>query len=371
MISTNFPALDELPLADKQALAGVVLRQPLVWVGGKAQCVCPGRAAHTKPDADTDCFVYVEPGAPNVDCFHSACTSTRALLTHDLQSIIGKARVAFNRPKALAASSAHGAGSPTILTRRKSTVAAFDPAKLEAIAAKMDGLDEAWFAARSPKCVTNRTPASFLHELYLPGEKVVVFDNFKSQGQALWEHRGVPFDAGELDSFRKGALEGVWFLCNPVNGEYAETERGPSRRSFRTVTSWRYLVLESDKADPAQWLAVLAQMPLAIVAIYTSGGRSTHALVRVAATSKAHWDAIAAELKPTVIPFGADPGAISAVRLTRLPCCRREEKGALQRLIYLNGHPRPVPIAELPVIAPGWADWQPADQDGFNAGGEL
>ncbi len=371
MISTNFPALDELPLADKQALAGVVLRQPLVWVGGKAQCVCPGRAAHTKPDADTDCFVYVEPGAPNVDCFHSACTSTRALLTHDLQSIIGKARVAFNRPKALAASSAQGAGSPTILTRGKAVIPAFDPAKLATIAAKMDGADEAWFAARSPKCVGNRTPASFLHELYLPGEKVVVFDNFKSQGQALWEHRGVPFDAGELACLTTGAPEGVWFLCNPVNGEYADTLRGPSRRSFRTVTSWRYLVLESDKADPAQWLAVLAQMPLAIAAIYTSGGRSIHALVRVDATSKSHWDTIADELRPMVIPFGADPGAISAVRLTRLPCCRREEKGSLQRLIYLNGDPRPVPIADLPVIAPGWANWQPADQDGFNARREL
>ncbi len=71
--------------------------------------------------------------------------------------------------------------------------------------------------------MTNRTPASFLHELYRPREKVVVFDTFKSQGQALWEHRGAPFDAGELDSFTTGAPEGVWFLNQPVSGDYVDT----------------------------------------------------------------------------------------------------------------------------------------------------
>ena len=243
--------------------------------------------------------------------------------------------------------------------------AAFDPAKLERITRKLDGADEEWFAARSKKRVDNRTPASFLHELYNPGEKVVVFDVFASQGQHLWTHREPPFDADELDSFRTGKPHGVWFLCNPVSGEYLENRKNDdgsphySRRFDGVVTSWKYLVLESDKANPAHWLAALAQLPLPIAAIYTSGGEtSIHALVRMNAASKAQWDSLADKLKPMLIPLGADPGAISAVRLTRLPLCERlgkEDKlgnyirfpePRLQRLYYLNGNPDLTPICD-------------------------
>jgi hypothetical protein len=233
------------------------------------------------------------------------------------------------------------------------TPATFDPAKLEKIARKLDGIDTDWFAARSPKCVTNRTPASFLHELYLPGEKVVVFDTFKSQGQHLWTHKAPPFDARELDAFRTGKPDGVWFLNNPVSGEAVEdgttNKDGTlhlSRRSFRTVTSWRYLVLESDVADPSHWMAALAQLPLPISAIYLSGGKSIHALVRMNAGSKAEFDSLTDEIKPALITLGADSAAMTAVRLTRLPCCRREEKDAMQTLLYLNGNPDQTPLCE-------------------------
>ena len=100
-------------------------------------------------------------------------------------------------------------------------------------------------------------------------------------------------------------------------------------------------------------------MPLPIVAIYTSGRRSIHALVRLNAESKAHWDGIAASLKPALTILGADPKAMSAVRLSRLPCCERsgttDNHGIyrpfpggprLQRLLYLDPAPDPTPICE-------------------------
>jgi len=105
-------------------------------------------------------------------------------------------------------------------------------------------------------------------------------------------------------------------------------------------------------------LATLAQMPLPIAAIYTSGGKSIHALVRIDAESKTHWDEIAGEMKATLVTLGADPKAISAVRLTRLPCCERlgkDDKAGnyirfpdprLQTLLYLNGTPNGTPICE-------------------------
>ena len=100
-----------------------------------------------------------------------------------------------------------------------------------------------------------------------------------------------------------------------------------SCRSEESVTAWRFMVLESDEAEEADWLAVLAQMPLRIAAVYSSAGRSIHALVRVDAASKEEWDSMARLIKPVAIRLGADKGCITAVRLTRLPGCYRGEDG--------------------------------------------
>ena len=107
------------------------------------------------------------------------------------------------------------------------------------------------------------------------------------------------------------------------------------RRHAACVARWPYLVLESDEAPADMWLRALVQLPLPIVAAYTSGGRSIHALVRVNAESKAEWDGVRDDLVPIVCPLGADAGALSAVRLSRLPGCLRHGKrapeGKLQR----------------------------------------
>lgn len=86
---------------------------------------------------------------------------------------------------------------------------------------------------------------------------------------------------------------------------------------------------------PGLWLRFLAMAPLAIRAIYSSGGDSMHALVDVGMEDKASFDAyLRASAKKFLPAIGADPVAMTPVRLTRLPGCTR--KGRLQRLIYLN-----------------------------------
>ena len=357
---------ETLTLAEAQGIAESIVG-PIQWRGSEGYCECPGKASHTTTSAPTDCKVVAEKIgtlAPGAYCFHTSCQAACDTASHDLRSALGK-RTPSTAPRIRSA----------FIMPTRPAKPVFDPVKLERIARKLDGADAEWFAARSPKQPDNRRPASFLHELFLPGEKVVVFDVFKSQGEHVWTHREPPFDAGELDAFRTGKPHGVWFLANPVTGEYLENRKNEdgsphlSRRFEGVVTAWRYLLLESDKADPAHWLAALAQIPLPIAAIYSSGGKSIHALIKVDAASRDQWDSIADELKPTVITLGADPGAITAVQLSRLPGCERVEKGALQRLLYLNGTPDETPIADMPVIAPGWAEWLPADQDGFNEGG--
>ena len=206
----------------------------------------------------------------------------------------------------------------------------FQPATLKRVAAQVPGVDEQYVKDRSPLCPETQTPASFLQRLYQPGETVIVFDRERSQGAVACTFGEGPYDARCLDYLIHGCKDGVWFLCTPVDGEYHPNPREGnklSRRSQESVTAWRYLVLESDDADARDWLAMLVQLPLRISAIYTSGGKSIHALVRVDAASKADWDAMAYRLKPLGAVLGADDKTITAVRLTRLPGCYRGQEG--------------------------------------------
>ena len=212
------------------------------------------------------------------------------------------------------------------------------PEAFKRFIAGTDKIDAEWLAARSPVCPWNRTPASFLHALYHKGENVIIFDDYRSQGQEVWEHPGLPFDARALDSFAKGKSHGVWFLCNPVDGKFPLNDDGnQSRRSRQSVTSWRFLLLESDRADisASDWLAALVLLPLPIVSICETGGRLAHALLQADAPSKEAWDRIKDVLVPVLTMIGADIGSLSAVRLTRLPCCERlgkeDEHGNYQK----------------------------------------
>ncbi len=226
----------------------------------------------------------------------------------------------------------------------------FKPETLKRVAGKAAHIKDVvrFIADRSPVRVESQDSASVLRRLYRrgSGEKVVLFNVMKSSGQFLWE--ADQSDVIQNHHLPKGP-EGVWFLPQPVDGErHPNTRQGGklSRRSEESITAWRYAVLESDKADADAWLRCLIQMPLRIASICESGGRSIHALVRVDAASKVDWDARIGAIKPLVITLGADRGALTAVRLSRLPQARRGER--VQRLLYLNPEPDGVPILRQP-----------------------
>ena len=248
----------------------------------------------------------------------------------------------------------------TASPRQKIEKPKFTPEKLERFARRCDGFDFADLIARSPLRPHTRTPASFLHALYRPGEKIIVFDVFESQGVEGFFTRGedfAPYDATQLNHLltpRPG--NGAWFLANPVDGKTIFLERlitdrnpkGRTRRAEDNLTAFRYLVVESDKADPLLWIAALVQLPLPIAAVYSSGGKSIHALVRIDARDKQHFLELKAEVARPLVILGADDGAMTAVRLTRLPHCYRAEKGRWQELYFLNPNPTETPICELP-----------------------
>ncbi len=177
------------------------------------------------------------------------------------------------------------------------------------------------------------------------GYSVLVFADPCSQGQAVYENRSLKIERDALDGFITGHKDGVWFLSNPVDGEYHFNPRQQtqSRRSEESITSFRHAVLESDCQPLEQWLRILVQLPLPIVSITSSGGKSLHALLRVDCASKADWDKLVrGGLLPRLVPVGADGQALTAIRLTRLPGCYRGE--ALQQLLYLNPKASSQPI---------------------------
>ncbi len=226
----------------------------------------------------------------------------------------------------------------------------FKPETLKRVAKKVSAIADVigFLAARSPVKPECQDSASVLRHLYRhgSGEKVILFNVMESQGQLVW-------DADKSDVTQNHHLptgeNGVWFLPQPVSGEFSPNPRldgKESRRSEEAVTAWRYAVLESDEADADDWLRCLVQMPFRIASICESGGRSIHALVRVDAASKADWDKLLLPIKPVLITLGADRGALSAVRLSRLPQAMRGER--CQRLLYLNPQPNGVPIFQQP-----------------------
>jgi hypothetical protein len=235
---------------------------------------------------------------------------------------------------------------------------AYTPHKLNLVADRLGAADPYEILTSRSKFTTwNRSPAGILHKLLQEGEKAIVFDLFESQGQAVWTHPGLSGDLSTLDYFETGHPD-VWFLPNPVTGQYHwnPREKHNSRRSEEAVTSFRFGLIESDKAKKELWLRALIQMPLPIACVTDSGGASIHTLVLVNATSKAEWDALFRDkFMGSLITFGADPGSITAVRLSRLGNCMRESKGQKQTLLYLNDVPTTTPICELPRREPAGA----------------
>ena len=246
-------------------------------------------------------------------------------------------------------------GLPHATTRPLSEIQ-FDSERLAAAARQIERPRNwrHWLWERSPKQPETQNAYAVMLNLFRFGEHALVFDDMKSrEPYAMLEIR-YPMDC-QVPSWLKegGKGNGAWFLCNPTDGLCYPNPRQGNRlscRSEESITSYRYAVLESDKADWDQWLAFLVQLPIRIAAIYTSGGRSIHALLQIDAPNKAAWEAVIDPMKRPLKVLGADPGCLSAVRLTRLPCCRRPEKDGFQKLLYLAPNPPPGPLFNLPIL---------------------
>ena len=321
---------------------------------------CPARHLHTTRTGKRDFRVSLD-GAPTAFCLHGSCADAVEVFNRELRSRIGKAESGgqSDRPPIM------GAVAPAPEAPKKKKRPPYDPARLAEYASHAPKITPEWPATRSPVAIPppEAQAVALLSALYEPGERVLIFTAQFSQGDFLWRAGDGSYRLADRPGVRAvpsplptGGPEGVWFLAQPVAGDWRvnlgnRTAGEPpkmGRRHGACVTSWRFLVLESDTAPAELWLRALVQLPLPIVAAYTSGGRSIHALARVDAGCKAEWDNLRDDLAPILCPLGADPAAMTAVRLTRLPGTlrhgtrgkdgkvKRYPSPQLQRLLWLN-----------------------------------
>jgi hypothetical protein len=369
--------------------------------GDVLQGRCPAEGMHGHGSARTDARIYLAYGpkgeTPGCYCMHNSCKG-------QLDALNEAFRTELFRRDGMGGGGSYEDGVVLRPPRaREGWIPEFNMGKLRGFARSApERVDAAWLAERSPvKPASVTSPGEFLEHVFAPGERVVVFTEFKGPGDYLWEVGRGGFRLSPDPKVRavrskiptECGNDGAWYLCNPVDGKWYPNPRRdgrPSRRSQESVTRWKHLVLECDeektmrkqarmlreamgKADPAKWLAEIKADPrwvermmplrdgwgevaarldaeapevselwlkmlvvsgLPIAAIYTSGGQSVHALVRDEAASYAEFSEKVREYKKRVTLVGADPGALTPVRLTRLPGCKRG--GRLQRLLYLD-----------------------------------
>ncbi len=206
-----------------------------------------------------------------------------------------------------------------------------------------------WLWWRSPKVPDSQTAASFLARLYEPGEKLFVTTKLRSKWGYILE-AGSPKALETLQRISIENSEGVWYLPNPITGQLAKSQSGGfSYRCGAAVSSFKYIAFESDTVRPDDWLKFIVKLPIPIAAIFETGGKSVHTLVKVMVSTLAEWKECAELLKEKLKPYGADPAMFQIQQTCRLPGCLRGKGGKEQKLLYLNPNPSYTSIHEMPL----------------------
>lgn len=319
---------------------------------------------------------FDDPNKPRAHCFHTKCAEAFSALMSDLHHHIYQLRQAEN------GSTAAPAATPDRLPAAPKTpgtrILPCDHVLAAQIAAlnPLPEITEQMLINASPvKIPADPTThgALLIDTLYQPGEHILVFTAFQSQGQYLHTAGTTQFyrlgnrpgiQAITSPRLPAGGPEGVWYLVQPVSGTWLPNPNKRDkdgnlqlgRRHTQCVTRFPYAVLESDTIEPSTWLRILTQLQDPIAAIYTSGGKSIHALIKVDAASAEEFNLARANLIKRLAPVGADPAALTAVRLSRLPGCLRNgvkdsagnlqtyEQPRMQKLLYLNPNPEKAPL---------------------------
>lgn len=135
---------------------------------------------------------------------------------------------------------------------------------------------------------------------------------------------------------------GAWFRINPCNATGSGKDGAPTDAD---VTSFRFLLVESDTLPIPSQLAFYARLKLPVAAVVLSAGGSAHAWIKLDAIDLETYKATTSKILAALKPFGFDPSNSNASRLSRLPGAERKigaSDDGLQRLIWLNPNATPL-----------------------------
>jgi len=208
---------------------------------------------------------------------------------------------------------------PEYVAPRKREAVLYDEAALKGVQKPGLQVDDAWLRARSPYDPKRLDAGQLLDLLYEPEDKVLVFCSMQSRGDYMrwrraWYLLGkTPQEkAVKAANFPPGSKEGIIHLLPTVDGKWHPKTSGVelSRRTMQSAVRYPYLLLESDEAPAALWLNALVQLPLPIVSITRSAGRSIHALVRVGALRRDEWQECVDVVRDAMARIGCDSQAL-------------------------------------------------------------
>ena len=340
---------------------------------------CPfAGTLHDSSDGDRAVIWHFDdPRKPRAHCFHTKCAEAFSALMSDLHHhIFCLYRAEKGGPPATDAETRDRLpAAPKEHTKRVLPCDHLLAARIAALN-PLEEISEQMLLDASPVAIP-ADPAThgalLIDTLYSRGEHILVVTAFPRQGQYLHTAGTAQFyrlgnrpgvQAVHSPRLPAGGPEGVWYLVQPVSGTWQPNPNKRDkdgnlmlgRRHAQCCTRFPYAVLESDTIAPEVWLRILTQLHDPIAAIYTSGGKSIHALIKVDAASAEEFNLHRANLIRRLAPVGADPAALTAVRLSRLPGCLRNgckdkdgnlttyDKPRLQRLLYLNPNPEKAPL---------------------------
>jgi hypothetical protein len=339
-------------------------------VAGKYWAKCPWADEHSWTHRQ-DTVIWQDNGSwPVFHCSHDHCTGRK------LAAVIGWAE--SKRPGIIKEHcSRQLAGGASRLKAgyrrakkkftRQETVKKVTPAEAAQNAEQFLGssrVDEAdlWHAsAVYPGQDWRADSIAILEHLYFAHEFVCICTEFTETKRADGSFKAVPKGAGQARTAadwltrikEKGtpaSAAGAWIRLNPV------TEHGRGSRGAHTdqdVTAWRYLLVESDTLPIELQLSLYAKLAMPVAAIWTTGGISGHAIVRLSSGSEQGFRNDADFVLSGLRRFGFDQSNKNPSRYSRLPGALRsigakaglhEDDAGQQRLLYLNPQPKGEPI---------------------------
>lgn len=180
----------------------------------------------------------------------------------------------------------------------------------------------------------HRQGAYLISMLYEPDDLINIVSDSKQNDKGKWH----PVGYGETlprNEWLKRLLNplsnrpgGRWMRMNPMDGEGI---------ADKNVAAFRCALFEFDDIPLDLQLSLFAKLPLPIVAIIHSGGRSYHAWVQINASSLEEYQETVAGLYDRMNRFGIDRNNKNASRMSRLAGTYRGDQK--QRLVYLNPEP--------------------------------